>query len=156
MLVWIYYDYIYITVAPKTQQLSPASGLGLVFISVAIFALSATREELRCWAGPSAAGTLVVALAVLIGRAFGLSVDYGLSSWGGTAISTGTALTALALGVMCADSSRGLVGLLMSGTSAGHLVRRLASACSRVLAWLWLSSLLKSPCSLLFQVAQTE
>ncbi|MGE6661741.1 PAS domain-containing sensor histidine kinase [Pseudomonas sp. NPDC077408] len=128
-----------ITVAPKTQQLSPASGLGLVFISVAIFALSATREELRCWAGPSAAGTLVVALAVLIGRAFGLSVDYGLSSWGGTAISTGTALTALALGVMCADSSRGLVGLLMSGTSAGHLVRRLASACflaSLIVGWL--------------------
>lgn len=117
----------------------PASGLGLLFAGAALIALGTRREWARRWVAAGAAATLVVAFAGLVGHAYGASALYGLNHWGGTAVSTGIALSALALGMLFVDPSRGSAGLFVSDSASGYLMRRLipaAFAAPLLLGWL--------------------
>ncbi|WP_152529051.1 sensor histidine kinase [Stutzerimonas azotifigens] len=122
----------------------PASGLGLLLAGAALIALGSRCEWARRWAGAGAAATLVVAFAGLVGHAYGASVLYGLNHWGGTAVSTGIALSALALGLLFVDPTRGSAGLFVSDSASGYLMRRLipaAFAAPLLLGWLLLAAL---------------
>lgn len=111
-----------------SQRPTPATGLGLVFAGSATLALGAKPHALRRCSGPLAAATLAVALSVLVSRVYGHTLNYGLSAWGGTAISTGLALMLLGLAILIVNPMPGFVALLMSRSSAGHLVRQLTPA----------------------------
>ncbi|WP_241663970.1 ATP-binding protein [Stutzerimonas nosocomialis] len=119
----------------------PASGLGLVIAGTALIAFGLRRRWARRLAMGGAAATLVIAFAGLVGHAYGASVLYGLNHWGGTAVSTGLALSALALGMLFVDPARGTAGLFVSASASGYLMRRLipaALAAPLLLGWLML------------------
>jgi PAS domain S-box-containing protein len=125
------------------QRPSPPTGLGLTFIGTALLALGAGRERTRRWSGAGAATTLVVALAALVGHAYGASTLYGLNRWGGLALSTVAALAALALGTLFADPARGVAAVVLSDGTGGHLLRRLTPAAllaPLLLGWLALTA----------------
>lgn len=107
------------------QRPSPATGLGLVLIGSALFAAYGSTARAKVFAGMSAAATLAVALAALVGHAYGASPLYGLNEWGGTGVSTAVAMFALASGLVFADTSGGFASLAVSGSAGGQLIRRL-------------------------------
>lgn len=121
----------------------PTTGLGFTLLGASLLTLSARQWRVRRWAGLGAAAALTVALTSLVGHAYDASVLYGLNRWGGTAVSTAAAFSAVALGVLFADPSRGVAAVSVSDSAGGHLLRRLTPAAllaPLLLGWLALEA----------------
>ena len=125
------------------ERPSAPTALALVLIGFATATLGARRARVRRWAPRAAAAALVVVLAGVVGHAYGADVLYGRTRWGGMAVSTATALGALALGVLGANPRRGLAALLAADDAGGRLLRRLtppAVLAPLLLGWLALAA----------------
>lgn len=121
---------------------SPVTAAGLTFLGAALFHIAAPIGTERKSAGLYAAIALVIALTGIVGHAYGASALYGLNRWGGTAISTAIALGAVALGVVFADTGRGVASMYANAGPSGYLLRRQtlgAIIAPLVLGWLVLS-----------------
>lgn len=118
---------------------SPTTGASLALLGSALLALAHGSRRARRWVDVGAGAALLIALAALVGHAYGASVLYAINHFGGMAWSTATGILTLALGTLCADPARGLAALVLSGSAGGRLVRRLAPAAliaPFVLGWL--------------------
>ncbi|HEX2168518.1 MAG TPA: ATP-binding protein [Longimicrobiales bacterium] len=125
------------------QRPGPTTALGFMFVGTSLLAASSRRNDFQRLAGACAAATLVIALTGLVGHAYGASVLYGLNRWGGTAISTVIALSALAVGVLFTHPRQGVAAVATSDGAGGHLMRRLMPAAlvaPLLLGWLALTA----------------
>jgi PAS domain S-box-containing protein len=118
---------------------SPTTALALVFAGVSFLLVGVRAPARRRWERLGAAATVAVAGTGLIGHAFGASLLYSINPWGGTAVSTGVALTVIGLGIIFLDWRDGFPAILLSRSSGGHLLRRLLPAAivaPLLVAWL--------------------
>jgi signal transduction histidine kinase len=104
---------------------APNTALALALLGGALLAHSARSGRVRPWAGRAAAAALLVSLTALIGHAYGATTLYGFTRFGGMALSTAVALSALAVGVLFADPKRGIAAVVVSDSAGGRLLRRL-------------------------------
>ena len=104
-------------------RMSPATAVSFFLIGLAIILLDSPRS-LSGLAQPLALTVVVLCFAVMIGHAYGAELLYRFGFFIAVAVHTAVALFVLALGVLAARSDRGLMGLFLSRSAGGLVMRR--------------------------------
>ena len=103
---------------------SPFSSSCLLLLGVAM--LLACLPVRRRWPTGAATAALGITLSAGIGHLYGVSGFYGMTQWGGMAVTTALGLGAVALGFLVRDPERGMAALFVSPRGSGRMLRRLA------------------------------
>ena len=101
------------------------TAVAFVFIAVGILLLPRDRRVNGITSQVAAFGAVVIAFVALVGYAFGVRDFYSMQPVLGMALTSAAAFLILGLGVMFAQLSRGLPGLLADTGAAGVVARRL-------------------------------
>jgi PAS domain S-box-containing protein len=113
-----------------------------VLIGGALLAQDVAARPARSAAQGLAVAALALCLTALVGYSFGVPVLYGVVGHTPMAFNTAVAMTALAIGTLCARPGRGPLAVLAGRGAGGILTRRLTPAAVAVpwtLGWLRLA-----------------
>jgi hypothetical protein len=111
------------TASPNRMGLNASISFVLLGSALALLA-AGTARSIR-WAQSLAALALVPATLAIVGYGYGTEQLYGIAQYTGIALHTAVALGLLAAGTLAARIDSGPMSLLVSGGSAGTLLRRL-------------------------------
>ena len=120
-------------------RIAPNTALNFLLLGLALVLLDVKARQGTWPAQPLALTATVISLMSLLGYAYGAPYFYTVTSYIPMALNTTLAFLVLSVGILCARSDRGLMGIVTSESPGGILIRRMllaAVAILPVLGWL--------------------
>jgi diguanylate cyclase (GGDEF)-like protein len=108
--------------------MAPNTALNFVVLGVALWAMDRAVGPFRWLAQLLAVMAAMTSLLALMGYAYGLRSFYGIGSNIAMALPTAATFFVVAIGVLCARPTRGIMSVIASDTSGGTMIRRLLPA----------------------------
>lgn len=107
---------------------SPHTALSFLLVGSALLCLSSTRRRAHGLAQFLTLAGFLIALMALVGYVYGVSFLYGITAYTGMALHTTLTFILLSLGILFARPESGLMSVVMSDTTGGHMARHLLPA----------------------------
>jgi diguanylate cyclase (GGDEF)-like protein len=110
-----------------SNQMAPNTALNFLLVGLAV--MNIDRHIRRWW--PSQFLTIIAAMSsvlALMGYAYGVQSFYSIGSYIPIALHTAAMFLMLAIGVLCARPTRGMMAIVTSASSGGMMIRRLLPA----------------------------
>lgn len=127
---------------PYVLRQSPHSGLAFSTIGLALFLLGFNRQRFIYPVQWLAILSLTMAIVVLFGYIYGMTVFYSYTTVIGMALPTSIAFILLANGILLAKPTEGVMRLITSDSAGGIIMRRLLPSvvvAPMVIGWLMLA-----------------
>jgi diguanylate cyclase (GGDEF)-like protein len=110
------------------NRMAPNTALNFVLLGAAVTCIDRQFGRVRWPAQWLAALAGITSLLALTGYAYGISAFYGVGSQIAMALPTAATFFTVAVGVLCARPTQGVMAVVSSDTSGGAMVRRLLPA----------------------------
>jgi len=107
---------------------SPHTALSFLLVGSALLLLSSTRRRAHVLAQFLTLAGFLIALMALVGYIYEVSFLYGITAYTGMALHTALTFILLSLGILFARAESGLMSVVMSDTTGGHMARHLLPA----------------------------
>jgi signal transduction histidine kinase len=104
---------------------SPHTALSFLLIGTALLLLSARARRAHGFAQLLTLTAFLIALLALVGYFYDVTFLYGITAYTGMALHTALTFVFLSLGILFARTDRGLMLVVMSDTTGGHMARHL-------------------------------
>ena len=109
-------------------RMAPNSASNLVLLAVALIRIDRGIAQFRWAAQVIAVFAAMTSLLALMGYAYGLPSFYGIGSQTAMSLPSAATYLVLAVGILCARPTLGIMAVISSDSSAGTMVRRLLPA----------------------------
>ncbi|MCA1635123.1 MAG: sensor histidine kinase [Acidobacteria bacterium] len=104
---------------------SPHTALSFLLIGSAVLLLSSTRRRAHGLAQFLTLAAFLIVLMALVGYIYDVSFLYGITAYTGMALHTAFTFILLSLAILFARPESGLMSVVMSDTTGGHMARHL-------------------------------